>query len=545
MTKPKLRYALTVARQGGGFTLVEVMVAALLLLLVLIPALGMMISSVQAALQSETQNAASLLAQEQIEELRTYEYDALYIDSSKLTSANVTALGLSGTAPDYTYTYGTTPQTYVYLHDTAGTIEPVETVRRRNVYFTIHRYILEIPSENHRKILVRISWTSPQTSEVVFETDIQEIGFSGNRPPVVNILHPYYGDAFTEWREITPSGGADLKATVTDADGTPQDLVFQYKKNIDASFSFVANGVKAANPSGGYDYTADWTTTITAEDQYNFRAVVQDDEGAVSVETIPFFLDVNPPHPPGTVAVTGSDGSTGDPKLWPVRLVWTPVYEFIASNSNFNMVSGYIIYRDSKPLGGDDDSITTGTSPIATIYGADNNLFFDTAPLDSDSEYRYRIKSMGRAEAWRSTKLSSVGEQTTPWFTVGQPVDAGHDFTTFTAHSEAPSGYELYAVATSWSAIEINWVPQADSAGHRATIYVVERKPNMDGADQWGLVSTVWDPPSSTLTNLAYEDRNLERNTTYEYRVTPYVHLEQAPTSIAAGLSEQVTTDIY
>src|SRR5680860_1521003 len=64
-----------------GFTLIEVLVASLLLMIVLIPLLGIFISSVSASLKAETENAASLLAQEQIEELRGLNYASLTLNS--------------------------------------------------------------------------------------------------------------------------------------------------------------------------------------------------------------------------------------------------------------------------------------------------------------------------------------------------------------------------------------------------------------------------------------------------------------------------------
>src|SRR5680860_1320888 len=67
-----------------GFTLIEVLVASLLLMIVLIPLLGIFISSVSASLKAETENAASLLAQEQIEELRGLNYASLTLDSGPL-----------------------------------------------------------------------------------------------------------------------------------------------------------------------------------------------------------------------------------------------------------------------------------------------------------------------------------------------------------------------------------------------------------------------------------------------------------------------------
>src|SRR5680860_830787 len=102
-------------RTQAGFTLVEVMVAAFLLLLVLVPMSSMLMSSVSAAIKSETQNTATLLAQEQVEEIRARNYATMVLNSSQIDAQS----GISGTAPNYLLAYE--GSNYDVVADSSGT----------------------------------------------------------------------------------------------------------------------------------------------------------------------------------------------------------------------------------------------------------------------------------------------------------------------------------------------------------------------------------------------------------------------------------------
>src|SRR5680860_1259560 len=186
-----------------GFTLIEVLVASLLLMIVLIPLLGIFISSVSASLKAETENAASLLAQEQIEELRGLNYASLALDSNRSFADS----GIDISRDPATYVWADT--TYNVVAEPGGSVDPPrQEIDRRNVSFTVQRYILWVDdptvdgSQDYKKALVEVSWESPQPGSMTFETNIHEKGSDSQERPGVRITFPYIGDAFYSEDEI-------------------------------------------------------------------------------------------------------------------------------------------------------------------------------------------------------------------------------------------------------------------------------------------------------------------------------------------------------
>ncbi|MHB8870029.1 MAG: prepilin-type N-terminal cleavage/methylation domain-containing protein [Thermoleophilia bacterium] len=537
----KMSNRVRATRAHAGFTLVEVMVAALLLLMVLIPMLGVLISSVTAAIKSETENTAALLAQEQVEEIRARNYASMVLNAAQIDAQS----GITGTAPNYTFTYEGTA--YPVVADSGGTITPVsQNVQRRNAVYTIKRYVLWVDepaggatAHDYKKIVVVVSWTRPQLGSMTFEADASEAGTSTSRPPFVVATLPYIGDAFRAWDEI-----GTVTANATDPDGTPQQVKFEYKKNVDANFSLVGTDTTGvANGSGGYDFSVSWSTNIVSEAQYNLRVIATDNTGLTGQETHPFFLDPTAPLPPSGIAVTDAVGIAYAPPVatpWPLRVTWPAVQDYIDSNTNFNMVIGYLVYRDERPVGSSTEPVSS--TPIAAIYGSEATLFDDATPVPANTEVRYRLKSLGRAQYWRGDGLSSLTQMASGWFPVSLPA-SGHRFSIFAPHPSAASGYQVFALPTSWSAVALAWSPQADDSGHRANLYLIYRNPAWDSSASRSLVGIVSD--DGTLTEITYRDENLKRNTQYQYFVLPVVKSEYPDSTTVEGTSNAVTTSLY
>lgn len=523
------------SRRAAGFTLVEVMVAVVLFLIVLVPMLGMFISSVRAALITENQQAASALAQEQIEEMRSRKFDMLALNADLITAAT----GITGTAPNFSYTYQGT--IYPVVATSGGPIVPLSAsppVRRRNAEFVVKRYVLRVNDAagqmDYKKLVVAVSWSNPTPGQLVFETDAEKLGTTGPWPPVVNITQPYIGDAFTSWPEI-----GTFSASAIDSDGTPTKVAFQQKQNVQATFSSVGVDLTGTpDGSGRYAFSVTWNTTLSSESQYNLRAVVTDNDLQTGNQTIPVFLDPSPPAAPSGITLSNSSGATTSPVAWPVNVSWNPVSDFIDGNTNFNMVIGYIVYRDVRPVG--DLSSPVTTTPIAILQGSSAARFVDGTPLSPGQEVRYRLKSLGRASAWRTSRLGEVPQVTSGWVPVTVPaiLDA---FSAFTAHSSAEDGTQVLATPLSWSAVRLLWPPQTDDGGHGADLYLVYR--SLDDAS-YTLIATVPDPGAAS-TELVYDDQHLVRNTTYYYKILPVVMTEMNSASSVYGVANQVTTEVY
>ncbi len=540
-------------RAQAGFTLVEVMVAAVLLLLVLVPMSNMLMSSVAAAIKSETENTAALLAQEQIEEIRGRNYASIVLNASQIDAQS----GISGTAPNYSFMYEGTA--YPVVADSSGTITPVSNgVTRRKASYSIKRYVLWVDDpvggetpQDYKKIVVMVSWTKPQPGSMTFEANATQAGTSTSRPPFVVGTFPYIGDAFRDWSEIVTA-----TATATDPDGVPVKVQFQYKKNLDATFSSVGTDLTGVLGPDGYDFSVPWSTNIVSQAQYNLRAVATDDDGLTATETHPFFIDNTPPLPPGSITVTDAGGISYTrpvPTPWPLLVTWPAVKDYIDSNTNFNMVIGYLVYRDARTVDATGvlvpGSEVPGSTPIAAVYGSETTVFYDATPLPGPTppgtqvEVRYRLKSLGRAAYWRGAGLSSLVQTTTGWFPVALPA-SGHALSNFTSHTSAPEGYEVFALPTSWSAVALTWAPQTDASGHRANLYLVYRTPGWDGSDR-SLVGTVPDELGA-LAEITFRDQNLTRNQTYQYFILPVVRSEYPdPTTVMEGTSNSVTTSLY
>jgi hypothetical protein len=299
-----------------------------------------------------------------------------------------------------------------------------------------------------------------------------------------------------------------------------------------------------SNGSGGYDFSVSWSVNIVSEAQYNLRVTATDDSGLTGRETHPFFLDPTAPLPPSGIVVTDAAGVAYAPPVptpWPLRVTWPAVQDYIDSNTNFNMVIGYLVYRDERPTGSTSDDPVSSTL-IAALYGSEVTVFDDATPVPTGTDVRYRLKSMGRAQYWRGAGLSSLTQRTSGWFPVGLPA-SGHRFSSFASHPSAASGYQVFALPTSWSAVTLAWSPQTDDSGHRANLYLVYRTPAWDGSASRSLVGAVSD--DGTLTEITYRDENLARNTSYQYFLLPVVKSEYPDPTTVEGTSNPVTTSLY
>lgn len=520
---PKETDVTAAARRHGeaGFTLIELMVAVVLLLIVLIPLPQMLVSAIRASMISEAQNTGALLAQEQIEELRGLAYPALVLNSALVDSDS----GIQGSYPALTFVYGTSDTAWNVVAGPGGTVVPVSAdVVRRKVSFTIKRYVLWADEqETFKKLVVKVSWVKPRPAELVIETDAENIAGSDLLPPVVIGSFPYVGDAFHAWTEI-----GSATAVAKDEDGSVTAVAFQYKKNVDANFSVVGNaGTGTAIGDGYYRYSVAWNTNLASENQYNLRVIATDNDGLSSVETHPFFLDTTPPPPPSSVLLTNPNGTAIDPSVgctWPPMVSWPAVEDYIDGNTSFNMVIGYLVYRDER-----DSSVAAVTSSlVASLYGSGTDEFLDATlgfvSPNLTKDVRYRIKSLGRAAYWRASGLSSLSftAYTTPWVTVGKPVLAG-GFPAFTDYGTPySSGTKVVAEPAGWSAVRLDWKAQHDLHGHIADLYLIYRSPSWDGTGSWTLVQSVWAADASTETgDVRYIDENLTRDTDYQYKVVP------------------------
>src|SRR5680860_604832 len=540
-----------------GFTLIEVLVASLLLMIVLIPLLGIFISSVSASLKAETENAASLLAQEQIEELRGLNYASLTLDSNPSTGALVAADSDIDTSDgsakyvwaDATYNVVWADATYNVVAEKEGSVDPrPEPIDRRNVSFTVQRYILWVddPTDNdtskdYKKALVEVSWESPQPGSMTFETNIHQKGSDSQERPGVRITFPYIGDAFHSGDEIATTDSDGYPATITadawDRDGHPVQVLFEYKMNIDANFSNIGTDYAGIDPSsdGTYEYSINSMPSLSARAQVNLRAIVTGDDGLTGTVCHPIFIDRDAPQQPDdlTKDITPS---------WPPTFAWTEVEDYIDKNTNYNMVVGYLVIRDVLPSdvspSAERDPTTTA---LAYLSGSDQTSFrdvTDATPLDPSVQVRYRIRSLGRADYWydEATKddnlgvgAGSVPETVTSWMNITAAPDSTVNATNF----------DVSASATSWSAISLTWAAQKDGSGEEYdNLYLIYRDVVV-GADGWKLVGTVSDPADEAV---EYVDTHLERKTAYKYKITAY-----SPDWSVLNNSDSVeaTTSIY
>src|SRR5665811_896823 len=295
-------------QEQRGFTLIEVLVASLLLMIVLIPLLGIFISSVSASLKAETENAASLLAQEQIEELRGLNYASLTLDSDPSTGALVAADSDIDTSDgsakyvwaDATYNVVWADATYNVVAEKEGSVDPrPEIIDRRNVSFTVQRYILWVDdptdntiSQDYKKVLIEVSWESPQPGSMTFETNIHEKGSDSQERPGVRITFPYIGDAFHSGDEI-----GTITADAWDRDGDVTQVVFEYKKNVDANFIQIGGDVFGPSSDGTYKSSSPLQIP-SSEHQWNLRATVTADTRLTGTVYHPIFIDTAAPLPP-------------------------------------------------------------------------------------------------------------------------------------------------------------------------------------------------------------------------------------------------------
>lgn len=538
---------------SDGFTLIEIMVATLLLALVLLPMLGVFIASVSVASKSETENTASLLAQEQIEEIRGLTYDAMALDSAKIDAQS----GITGSPPVFTYAGAE----YDVVAETGGAVSPVSNdLKRRNSFYDVRRYILWAPNkteQDYKKIVIVVSWDKPQPGSMTYETDAQKVGLNDAQPPVVVGTYPYIGDAFRFSSEI-----GEATATATDADGTPVKVRFEYKKNVEATFSHVGTDTSGEQSPRGYDFSTTWGATLSVEAQYNMRVIVTDDDGLTGTETHPFFIDTTPPLPPASshlsppVWITDVADAPCDPEgaAWPLVVNWNPVRDYIDGNTNFNMVIGYLIYRDERPYvlpppeGGEEPTTTTSTTEgpilssalVAAVYGSEVSKFYDATAVSEFSdtateeplgtEVRYRIKSLGRAAYWRGPGLGELGEVATGWYKI----------TTSGVGSGSPPSPVVLAEPASWSAVNVT-LTWPSSASPPYTLYLVYRAPGE--TEDYLLVGTMSDLDGGAG-ELIFKDDNLTRNSSYTYRVVP-VSPSGYPPSGTGVLSNSVTTSLY
>src|SRR5660398_69571 len=236
---------------------------------------------------------SEMCIRDRIEELRGLNYASLTMNSKYISAV----IDIDTSGEDATYVWA--DRTYKVVAKEGGSVDPrPETIDRRNVSFTVQRYILWVDdptvdgSQDYKKALVEVSWESPQPGSMTFETNIHQKGSDSQERPGVRITFPYIGDAFYSGDDI-----GIITADAWDRDGDVTQVVFEYKKNVDANFIQIGGDVFGPSSDGTYKSSSPLQIP-SSEHQWNLRATVTDDDGLTGTVYHPIFIDTAAPLPP-------------------------------------------------------------------------------------------------------------------------------------------------------------------------------------------------------------------------------------------------------
>lgn len=479
----------------GGFTLVEILFSGIVLIGSIIAMMSLFQVATSTLVFTNVRSLATGLANEQIEYVRSLDYEQVYNYNSGSWPDDPN-LNTSSNPPQYKDKdeSGNTYWRPLILSNSGG-VSLEKSIRRRNVDFIVRTYILWVQegsqTQAFKRIVVKIKWLSPGIkSETVVTSnyskeDVNEprptariVGIDGSNFNIYKGISEMMVLGMEDYLRQTVTVRATAKVNSARASGIT-DVVF--KLYSPAGDVLKTQTVTTPDANGYYKFTID-TTAYLNNLGYLIEAKTTDDLGGTDLTTMRVNIDNRAPAVPDNFEATPVLGTGRRVK---VEWRWTA-----AADDNIPIVSRFILYRKERVAGSTYSQIAAPPG----ISSGSTAVFYDTG-LDPSKGYTYKIMAVDMAG---NTASSGDKDQAL--------TRTQNDFSDPTAPAN------LTGEAASWKSASLWWEPSSD-IGSGVSGY------NIRGSDDGTNFTVVGQVGYTGINPEFYQDSGLKGGKTYTYRV--------------------------
>ena len=516
----KMRRSIFVAGDEGGMTMIELSLAAVVLLGAVVVMMGMFNTAIDILRYTTSRSLATQISNEAMEDMRSLDYAQAYISTP------------ASWPDDPDFRASPEPQ-FKDIDDSSGTIwrsiatttsaaaiQVEETIVRQRITFIIHRYVMFVDdgstSDAYKRMVVKVRWLKTPVPGVVMMTTNFAKEDKGESRPWVRVL----GIVSTNYNYFDPfdesDGGVnnELLDTTMGVEDSIRGPVLPKIKQPVIWTEAVITGAKASyidrveyelfNPDGvsvaeavvastsvedGRYYK--WSNLDTKNDfddgrGYLLRVEAIDDRDRADVDTFRFNIDNSPP------ADMASDLRVIETTASARRL--TVEWDWDATPTDaVPELSRFIIWYENK-------TISPGKwFDLAAVPGTERS--FIHIGLSDNTKYAYRVMAVDTAGNISAKKEKSQLTQT------GFAVD-----------TTAPNRVTSATVeAASWNTIELALSQVQDNVGGSG----------IAGYEWWARDSVEWEwivigTSTDTVGTSYHYDRELKPGRLYYYEVRPF-----------------------
>lgn len=509
----------------GGFTLLEVVFTGIVVIASIFVIVTTFDVAVKTLIFTQTRSIATELANEEMEAVRTKDYEQIYNENPTLSGGqwpDDPDLETSTSPPRYKDfdEYGYTVMRTLITTDTTDTsylgIDVEKNVTRRNQAFKVLTYALWVQdstdTQAFKRVVIKVSWETPAPeNQVVVATDISKEDASEPRPSVniagieastYNVYSDQYGvvllgtddavrDGLTSNGESKTNVTVKARARVNSARASGINYVtftLISPQGVDlASFTDTTD----TDGGGFYTYTFNSAAYPDAKGYY-IKAEAHDSLGNKDVSSMRFTIDNMLPSNP-----SGVDAFNLTIQRVVIKWQW--------SGDNLTADKARFVIRRKVATAPDSSYIRLAVVSASGAFNpGDNYYYFQDVDVDPNTDYRYRVRAYdgaGNKSSEAVEKGKDKNNQT--------PVD--------TTPPSLPSPFQFWGIPTSWKANNIWWTRFTDENGIGGYyLYSTDSSttPNVVvGLTPGTLVAT---------DTLFYQDTELWGGRTYRYRIRAF-----------------------
>lgn len=439
-------------RAEHGFTIVEVMVAALVLIVGVLSLVALVDAANGATTSNKQREAGTNLAREVIENTGTIAYDD--VTPAGVVSALQARSGLEDSSPDGDYTIERRGVVFTVAVEVCNLDDPSDGLGSHTTGADAVPFCsgsgaggsADDRSGDYRRVAVTATWTSKGETRTVTQSSFV-MPPSGSDLPVVTTLTPSATPAITD-NTVTDEATQDVDFTATTS-------------SIPAGVSWSKDGTEIGEATGGgtsWNFT--WPIAGLVDGDYVIGARGRTGGGSYGPEhaltmTLNRFAPLQPQN-----FVAGKNGTTVDA-------------EWIANTERD--IAGYTVYRQkTAPTAGTAEQVNCGTvaSPVVITTSL---TCTDAAPLATSPG---TISLVGATELGNDTSESSTLSVSRPGGIVGGDVMIATIASSTGAEITAPAG---------WTQIQ-NIAPTGGGQGVRhASYYRVVPAGTEPASYQWNV----------------------------------------------------------
>ncbi|MDP1808107.1 MAG: hypothetical protein Q8L35_01035 [Actinomycetota bacterium] len=507
----KKRHFVTKITETAGMTMIEVSIAAVVLMGAVIIIMTMLNTAVGILRFTTSRSLATQIANEALEDMRSVDYSqaVLYDGAGWPDDPD---LDKHFNPPKYkdVDSTGTVTWRSLLTTDTAAALQVEKSRERQHIVFLIRRYVFYVSdgavAQAFKRLVVKVKWIGTDHPGEVVMTTNYALTDSGNPRPLSKILgirssnYNYLtnatedttvgeGDSIRGPRSGVSQPQVQVEAVVTGAKASYIDRVGFKLYSPTTGLVVAETTVTSASVVNGKYFvwngasTPPFNTTLRPDGiGYVVRTEAVDDRGKSDFDAMTFNIDNTSPKPTGIP----EDFLFGTRAL---LIKWSPGD---VTGDAAPQLARFIILRADN--GGWAGSFGVPQA-IAAVPGGKN--YYVDAGLASGYRYQYKVKAIDTAGNFaESSPKARVAA-------IGTPLVDG----------AAPNAVPAATVdAVAWSTISLSWIPATDNGSSGMGGYQIRARDTAAGT------SMVIDATTDTVNNpLYYSDEGLKPNKTYYY----------------------------